>query len=231
MRASRLGCRAGASGAAAMIEPDRCGETCWPALDLDTESVLLMRAMPADIEPTGKIVILRTYVGGGRARSIFDWMCLRPGDWPLWGRLAYLFGEEAVRSVVIAAAEREAEKAAIEAEEARLEEEERIRLRRQIDLYILDPKSKRPGLSLQSGDEKKPFFLMSFSEKWERERVLDWLRWQKHRFHEFRDLFQAEGPVALERLVIAGMRATEAEIRTRGLASRGRRPLRFWRGE
>ncbi len=72
---------------------------------------------------------------------------------------------------------------------------------------------------------------MRFSEKWERERVLDWLRWQKSRFIEFRDLLAAEGSAAVERTIIAGMRETEANIKARGLSTGGRRPLRFWRGE
>lgn len=203
---------------------------CWPALEIETGSVLIL-GEDWEGHDGARTEWWRSYVGADRAEMLFEWMSARPGEWPLWGRLAILFGEMALRSLILAAAEREAEEAALAAERARLEEEDRTRRHRQIDLFILDEKRKRPGLSLQSGDERRPFFVMRFSEKWERERVLDWLRWERPRFAEFRDLCGSQGSVALERLIIAGMRETEARIKAAGLASGGRRPLRFWRGE
>ncbi|MBM3929222.1 MAG: hypothetical protein FJ335_12325 [Sphingomonadales bacterium] len=100
----------------------------------------------------------------------------------MWARLAFLFGDQAVSAIVVEGARRDADEAAVQEETARLEAEERRRLHERIELFILDPKNQRPGLSLESGDEDKPFFVMRFSEKWERERVLDWMRWQSRRF-------------------------------------------------
>lgn len=214
-----------------LVEPARRGATCWPALERETSSVLMLRTTADDAASDGRVVVTRGYVGAGRAPIVFEWMCQRPGDWPLWGRIACLFGDAALLAMVVEPAERDAEMAVIRAEETRLAAEEQARLHRQIDLYILNEKNRRPGLSLENGDATHPFFVMRFSEKWERERVLDWLRWQKGRFLEFRELFDAEGAEALERVIIAGMRQTEAEIKARGLSSGGRRPLRFWRGE
>lgn len=211
-----------------LVHPRLHGAACWPALDADAGVILMLQANAAAVD--GFTPLSRSHVGD-RAVPAFEWMCARPGDWPVWGRVAALFGEAGVRSMVLGPAECEAEEAAIAAEEARVQREERARLRQQIDLFVLDQKGRRPGLSLESGDETKPFFLMRFSEKWERERVLDWLRWQKERFLGFRDLLEAEGTAAVERAIIAGMRETEAEVKARGLSSGGRRPLRFWRGE
>ena len=173
----------------------------------------------------------RSYVGAERAKLVFDWMGGQPSQWPLWGRIAVLFGEAALRPLIVAAAEREAETTARDAEKARIRDEARIHRHGQVGLFILDAKGDRAGLSLKSGDESSSFFVMRFSEKWERERVLDWLRWQKDRFVAFRHIHESEGSVALERLIIAGMRETEARVKTQGLSSGGRRPLRFWRGE
>lgn len=219
------------SHSALLIQAPSGGEVCWPALDLEAASVLLLRHLPRREVDPATATMWCSYVGEERARLVFDWMSKQPDQWPLWGRLSCLFGEQAVRAIVIEGAERDAEEAAIRAEMARLEAEERRRLHEQIGLFVLDPKNKRPGLALENGDENKPFFVMRFSEKWERERVLDWLRWQKPRFAEYRELVAAEGGVALERLIIAGMRETEADLKRRRLSSGGRRPLRFWRGE
>lgn len=225
----RRGSRAAADRTAVLVEAPHSGEGCWPALDVEASSVLLVRPVPG--HEGRRDAVWSVDASSDRARLVFDWMADRPDQWPLWARLACLFGEQAVTALVVDGAERDAEQAAVEEESARLEAEERRRLHERVELFVLDPKNKRPGLSLESGDEDKPFFVMRFSEKWERERVLDWIRWQKPRFREFRDLVEAEGAVALERILIAGMRETEAEVKRRGLASGGRRPLRFWRGE
>ena len=219
-----------ADRAAHLVEAPHPGEGSWPALDVEGSSVLLVRPTPQN-GAAGVIAVWHSYVGSDRARLVFDWMSARPDQWALWSRLSCLFGEHSVRAIVVDGAERDAEVAAADEEVARLEEEERRRLHEDVDLFVLDPKNQRPGVSLESGDEDKPFFVMRFSEKWERERVLDWLRWQKPRFREFRDLVAVEGAVALERLIIAGMRETERDAKRRGLGSGGRRPLRFWRGE
>lgn len=224
----RVGRRAADRGAV-LVEAPHLGESCWPALDVRASSVLLVRPVPG--HEGQRDAIWSVDVGPDRARLVFDWMAERAGQWPLWARLACLFGEQAVTTIVVNGAERDGEQAAARLEEARLREEDRRRLHQRVDLFVLDQKNKRPGVSLESADEGKPFFVMRFSEKWERERVLDWMRWQKPRFQEFRNLVEAEGAVALERVVIAGMRETEADVKRRGLGSGGRRPLRFWRGE
>lgn len=216
------------SSADRLVQARHGGAAVWPALEVDTGSVLMLHAGASAGDGFG--VTSRSYVGE-RARTIFDWMTRRSAEWPLWDRAAVLFGEAAVRSLVVVPAEREAEADAFEAEHIRLQAEDDERLRKEIDLFILDPKGRRPGISLESANEQRPFLVMRFSEKWERERVLDWLRWQKARYFEFRELFDAQGQVAVERAIIAGMRETEADVKARGLSSGGRRPLRFWRGE
>lgn len=214
-----------------MIEPDHRGSTCWPALDPTSGALELRSVVSSDLDPRGWDTVWRRTLDPVDAAPTFEWMCGASPNWVLWGRLAVLFGDEALDEIVIVAAGRAAEEAAIAAEEIRMKEDERQHLHRTIGLFVLDPKSNRPGLALESGDERKPFFKMEFSERWERERVLDWLRWQRSFFLEFRDQVETEGAVALERRIIAGMRETEADCRKRGLSSGGRRPLRFWRGE
>lgn len=206
-------------------------EPYWPALEAPTGTILLVGRYPHQREADRIFVAGLAYAGLDRAGLVFDWICSQPAEWPLFARTAILFGEAALHAMVIEPAEQAAKQAAENAEKARLAEEARLERHSKVNLFVLDPRGGRAGLSLKSGDESDPFFIMRFSEKWERERVLDWLRWQKHRFLAFRDLHDSNGCAALERVIIAGMRETEAKVKAQGLASGGRRPLRFWRGE
>lgn len=215
----------------AVIEAPHGSEPCWPAFDPASDTVRLLRLVPPTIDPGRVAVAWEAELGPGRAKLVFEYMAGRPEQWSAWCRMATLFGEDSIRSSVVKDAEHEAEVLAVAAEQERLDRDDRLRLHQSIDLFIHDPKGRRPGLSLQSGDGAKAFFDMRFSEKWERERILDWLRWQKPKFREFREVVEQDGAVALERLIIAGMRETEADVRKRGLSGGGRRPLRFWRGE
>jgi hypothetical protein len=210
-----------------LIEADHLGMAFWPAIDPAIGCVQLLRMMPDGVPAA----IWRRYAGEAEAHDIYYWMNVRPDHWHYWGRLVILFGDQTLEVVIVHESMLEAEIRAAEAEQERLEQDKRDRLHQKIELYIIDERYERPGLSLESGDETKPFFVMNFSEKWERERILDWMRWQRARFIEFRDLNGSKGAAALERAIIAGMRVTENDVKAKGLAAGGRRPLRFWRGE
>lgn len=217
-------------GGAVAVEAAHMGLDVWPVLLPATGSVHLVRRADADLTAEPRIIWERD-LGASEAATVFEYMCHRRDQWPLWGRVACLFAAEAVDRLVLDSAYKAAEEVAVAAEMQRLEEADRLRRREIVDLYILDPKGRRPGLALETAEAKTPFFTMNFSERWERERVLDWMRCQKSRYREFRNLCEAEGSAALERAIIAGMRETEADVKRRGLTSGGRRPLRFWRGE
>lgn len=216
---------------AELVHARHSHEPYWPALEAATGSVLMVGTDPLPRASAKLFEAGRSYTGTDLASMVFEWMSAQPCQWSLWGRIAILFGDAALRPIVVDAAELHAALAAREAKEAAQEERDRLKRHNKIDLLILDPRGARPGLSLRSGDEAKSFFVMRFSEKWERERVLDWLRWQKESFVSFRDFHETGGSVALERLIIAGMRETESYMKAQGRSSGGRRPLRFWRGE
>jgi len=190
-------------------------------------SVSLLRRLPA-----GSHVAVWTHHCPPRAaKALCAWMWKMPEQWPVWGRIALRLGDEVVEPLILdgaAAAEREDKE---RERKARQEEKERRRLEREITLYVYDPKSKGPSLGLQRGCDDRAFWRMSFTEKWERDRVVDWLRWQKEEFNEFDTFFREHGALELERLVLAGMRQAERTAKEKGVSSSGRRPLRFWRGE
>jgi len=169
--------------------------------------------------------------GPWEATVVFDWMADRRDEWQAWVRLVDLFGHDALSVIVVEEALAAGRQVLAAAEAIRRADEERRRLHEEVDLFLHDERGKHPRLSLESGDEHKPFFVMRFTERWERDRVVDWLRWQKGSYVAFRDLVAREGAIALEREILSAMRAFEAAAKKRGIASGGRRPLRFWRGE
>ncbi len=165
------------------------------------------------------------------ADMVLEWMAERPEEWRLWLRLVQLFGSDALSELVVHAAIAAGHLRRVDAQRQREAEAERERLHGEVDLFVLDDRRKRPGLALESGDESEPFFTMRFSERWERDRVVDWLRWQTDSFVAFRAIVEEQGDVALERKILTSMREFEVASRKRGITSGGRRPLRFWRGE
>jgi hypothetical protein len=121
--------------------------------------------------------------------------------------------------------------------EAEEEEDERRRLREEavaraalIDTFLVDAGGQF-GLDLRRFGAKAGFWRIMFREKWERERFRDWFRCQRPRFQEFATFLADHDAVALERLLLAEMLATERRIKAAGLGAGGRRPLRFWRGD
>ncbi|MEC3950140.1 hypothetical protein [Sphingobium sp. HWE2-09] len=165
------------------------------------------------------------------ARTLYDWMRTNPDSWSMWGRLSLRVGPEAAGRMIMEAAA-EHERVRIEQERRRRENErEQARLSREITLYYYDPERKAPSLGLERGSDKSPFFRMTFTERWERDRVLDWLKNQREHFADMEELWAEHGAMALERHILAGMRETERALKARGDSAGGRRPLRFWRGE
>lgn len=165
------------------------------------------------------------------ADTLFGWMWTQASEWPVWGRTAVRLGEGIVSPIILEGAQAAADAAAHAAANRERAEAERRRLARQITLWVFDSKKKRPSLGLERGCDDAPFWRMTFAERWERDRVADWLKFQKHRYVDFEALFLEHGDLELERLVLSGMRETEADVKRRGLSAGGRRPLRFWRGE
>ncbi|WP_157099179.1 hypothetical protein [Novosphingobium rosa] len=165
------------------------------------------------------------------AASIRDWLTSTPERLRFWGRVAFRLGPDAAGPVILASA-RFAEAERQEAERRERERiEEEARRADEITLYTYTPHKKAPYLGLERGNKREPFFVMRFDERWERDRVCDWLMYQKARFAEMERLFQTSGQLALEKHVLDGMLATEKDARRRGISAGGRRPLRFWRGE
>lgn len=194
--------------------------------------VSIVRRPPAGEPPSAMRVVWSHDAGDAAgARNVLAWLRGRPERWDYWGWLATSFGGEVLVLLIVEEVEDETRRQADEEALKLAKAEKKLRMSRQIDIYLHDGKRCRPALSLESADQDKPFWKISFAERWERDRVYDWVRWQRERFLDWRDLVACGGMVALERLVMAGMRETERDVKARGLAHPSRRPLRFWAGE
>lgn len=178
-----------------------------------------------EIEPGLPVWILETaFVEDARER--YAWMLTRPERWAVWARLAPLVGPEMLTLMMEEEQDRDARRAAeLQAEADRAAREARTITARSVDV------DGRPCVTLRRGSELEPFLAMSFDDPVERDRLWDWLRWQIHRYRGWRILWDEKGSAALKRLIIRSMLHDEERVRTAGLASTGRRPLRLWHSD
>lgn len=164
-------------------------------------------------------------------RAMAEWMSLHPRLWERWGRIGVRLGADAIGPLIVTGAMQAAAREAEVERERLAQEAERARLATEITLYTFNPKKGPPALGFERGCDDETFWRMRFDEKWERDRVVDYLRRQKPRFIELEAYWREHGDLELERLVLSEMRAAEQRAKKLGIAAGGRRPLRFWRGE
>lgn len=104
-------------------------------------------------------------------------------------------------------------------------------LAREISVYFRQGKNKGFVLQLKRGNASEPFWRITFSEAWERDRFWDWLKWQTDRYEEFSAYLRTGTDVDLKSMLLREMLQTEQTARKAHLTTGGRRPLRFWCGE
>jgi hypothetical protein len=159
------------------------------------------------------------------AREFHEWMVTRPERWTVWARIAPIVGPDMLALVMESERDRDLrgmaelkEQAAAIARTARTVTAASTR--------ILG----RSCVTLRRGDEDDPFLVIAFVHTVERDRLWDWVRWQTHRYREWRALWEQEGYAALRNLIMGSMIIEERRVKASGLASGGQRPLRLWRG-
>lgn len=141
-------------------------------------------------------------------------------------RLSMVFGSgdlDAVMDDLVAdsRAKREAEMA----EEAMRAQDELV-----VDLYRREGKHGRHLLELQRKSRAHADWAIKYDRAAERDRLCDWLRWQKDRFLEFLDYAAEHGDEALAQRLTDEMFETERRVKKEGRGAGGLRPLRMWRG-
>ena len=143
-----------------------------------------------------------------------------------WGRLVLALRPAQLEPILAALAAKARKAAQAEAEARR----QRAQAHRTIQLFIRDRKQ---GfyLELTRMSDTIPAWSIRFAGRAERDRLCDWLRWQKFRFAAFLAFAAEHGDHALERHLVDAMFATEARLKKEGRAASGLRPLRMWRGE
>lgn len=143
------------------------------------------------------------------------------------GRLAMIFGSETIDQLVgeiLAEIRREQVEAINQANE-------KARQHKRVGLYSRETKHGRHTLELERDSRSSPDWRVSYDRASERDRLCDWMRWQKPRFLEFLDYAAEHGSEALTRLLIDEMFETERRVKKEGRGAGGMRPLRMWRGD
>jgi hypothetical protein len=143
-----------------------------------------------------------------------------------WGRLVLAFGAAPLDQIIAAIAGKARKEAREDAERRR----KKAAARSVINLYIRERKG-RFYLDLERASDNSPEWSIRFDGRSERDRMCDWLRWQKAHFREYLAYAAANGDHALEKRLVDEMFETEARLKKEGRVAGGLRPLRMWRGE
>ena len=147
-------------------------------------------------------------------------------DLTFLGRVTMIFGPTAITAAVdrVVTSERKIRNEQAEAEA------KRQRDRDVINLYA--PDSQRGyKLELQRKSDGDAEWSVRYDRASERDRLCDWLRWQKSRFDEFLEYAAKHGSEALTRMFVDEMFETERRVKKQGRGAGGLRPLRMWRGD
>lgn len=147
-------------------------------------------------------------------------------DLTFLGRLTMIFGRvemDRIANKIVTDAKNArhaaAEKAAAEARDHKI-----------VNLFKRDTK-RGYVLELQRESRATADWKVVYDRASERDRLCDWLRWQKPRFLEFLDHAVKHGDEALIRRVTDEMFEVERRVKKEGLGAGGMRPLRMWRGD
>ncbi len=147
-------------------------------------------------------------------------------DLDFLGHLTMNFGDAEIDAVI--------DRIVMQARDDRREAAERAaELARKHDIVHLYAPDKKRGylLELQRKSRDTADWTVVYDRASERDRLCDWLRWQKPRFLDFLDYAAAHGDEALTRLLTDEMFTTERRIKKEGRGAGGSRPLRMWRGD
>ncbi|BCA59482.1 hypothetical protein HMP06_2251 [Sphingomonas sp. HMP6] len=143
------------------------------------------------------------------------------------GRLTMMFGSDALDEL----ADRLVAAARSKREEKLEEAAERARKHFVVNLYAREGKHGRHLLELQRKSSDTAEWSITYDRAIERDRLCDWLRWQKGRFLGFLEHAAEHGGEALSRMLIDEMFAAERRVRAERRGAGGMRPLRMWRGD
>lgn len=118
-------------------------------------------------------------------------------------------------------------------DERRTQKEEAAEYARERETVELLRAKKRRGYSLElcRKSETVADWEVVYDRAAERDRLCDWLRWQRARFLQFLEFAAEHGDEALTRRLTDEMFEAERRVKKQGRGAGGLRPLRMWRGE
>lgn len=171
-----------------------------------------------------------------RCRDVHEAVLERSEDVAFWFTGAIAFGRDwaDTRIGAVVACFLQKRMAEAEADErarskARLDAIEKAE-QHKIGIYFLERKGRYLIALQRRGPNMPELWTIAFDESWERDRFLDWFRWQKERFETLVASVGTIPATDLERDLLEEMLRTEQAVRKAGLGAGGRRPLRFWKG-
>lgn len=189
--------------------------------------VLDLLVQPHGSQTAPVVIWSRRFNDDAGRDSLLTAMSKREIDIGFLGRLTMIFGgaalDQMAHALVAAAAARR--------EKEREKEARRARDHLTVSLYAREGKHGRHLLELQRRSSFNADWSVRYDRAVERDRLCDWLRWQKDRFLQFLDHAAEHGDESLARMLVNEMFVTERRVKKEGRGAGAARPLRMWRGD
>ena len=184
----------------------------------------LMFALPDHRAP--KALWTRKFESAPDVQAVFDAISSGSVDLMFFGHLTLILGAADLDGIV----DRIVKDAR---DERRARAEEAAEYARERDTVELLKAQKRRGYALElcRKSETVADWEVVYDRAAERDRLCDWLRWQRARFLQFLEFAAEHGNEALTRLLTDEMFETERGVKKQGRGAGGVRPLRMWRGD
>lgn len=196
------------------------------SVETDVADPHVMRLLTSATGVGGTGILWTRHFGDGADRdAVLERFHAGALDILFLGRVTMIFGPAAITAAVdrVVESARKIRKAQATAEAQRRRDHQHI------NLYAPDTK-RGYKLELQRKSDSDAEWSVRYDRAIERDRLCDWLRWQKPRFADFLDHAAKHGSESLTRMLTDEMFEAERRIKKEGRSAGGMRPLRMWRG-
>ncbi|MGY2735028.1 hypothetical protein [Sphingomonas sp. UYP23] len=192
----------------------------------DHQRVLDLLAQPPGSRAAPSVVWSRRFETAADRDTLLGAVNEGQLDTVFLGRLTMMFGSAALDEL----ADRMVAAARLKLAEEQEKAAQRARDHLVVNLYSREGKYGRHVLELQRLSSNTAEWSVTYGRAIERDRLCDWLRWQRDRFVGFLDHAAEHGGEALSQMLVDEMFMVERRVKKEGRGAGGMRPLRMWRG-
>lgn len=202
---------------------------CAFSLEVDPRdnTVVKLSVLPPGSSGSPDTLWRRQFNAAGDREAVLEKVRDKKLDLVFLGRLTMIFGSDGMDATVDEIVSTDRTKRKADEKEAAEQAQKHLI----VNLYAPEGKNGRHVLELERESRNKADWKVTYDRAVERDRMCDWMRWQRERFLGFLDYAAEHGDEALARLLTNEMFETERRVKKDGRGAGGMRPLRMWRGD